>query len=112
MNCLGQQSIKSLPLQPDSQRHLLSLFCAPSGPKHHPEKIRFEPAHPRQRELTAKVAMLSREMPDSGTIGLVDDDRVLIILRQDVAALTRPAGVLCEVWFGDKVHLYFLLSIL
>src|SRR5690349_1696595 len=105
---LRQQLIESRTLQADRQRYLLSWLATPPAAILHPEKIGLDPAHSGERELTAEVAVAGCEMPDGGPVGLVDDDRYIVVLSQNVPPGCRPAGGLNKIWFSYEMHMYWI----
>jgi hypothetical protein len=44
------------------------------------------------------------EVTDRGVIGLVDDDRVDVVVGEDDLAGFGPTGSLAEIGFGGEVH--------
>ena len=90
--------------QPDGERDLLVLLGAPARAVHHPEEVRLDPTHPAHAEAAAEVAVPGGEVADRRSVRLVDDDRFIVELGQDVAARSGPAGFLGEVGLGDQVH--------
>src|SRR5205823_8513739 len=83
---------------------LLALLGCPTAAIHHPEKVGLDPTHPAQAELATEVSVFGCEVTDGGSVRLVDDDRFLVELGQDVAAGLGPAGLLVKVSLGNQVH--------
>ena len=98
--------VEKRPFDPHSQDDFLPLFGSPAGAIHHPEKIRFDPAHPGVEKIAAEILMFGREEADAWAIGLVDDDGGVVVLGEDVTAVLGPALVLCGVKFCS--HLFIL----
>jgi hypothetical protein len=44
---------------------------------------------------------------NGGTVRLVDDNRCVVVLGEDVVTCLGPMGVLGDVGFGDKIHCCF-----
>src|SRR5262245_25628123 len=86
------------------QDHLLALFAAPAAPVHHPEEVGLDPTHSREAELSAEVSMLRREVADGRAVRLVDHDRLLIEVCEEVAPLLGPAGVLLDIGLCLEGH--------
>jgi hypothetical protein len=101
---LRQQVIETAAPQSNGQDDLLIRLRAPTAAIHHPQEVRLDPTHARERELAAERAMLGREASDARAIGLVDDDAVAIELRENVPASPWPARDLRLVALGDRGH--------
>jgi hypothetical protein len=48
--------------------------------------------------------MVHGKMPDGGAICLIDNDRLLIVLSQNIPTGARPARELDEIGLAEKVH--------
>nr|WP_276602936.1 hypothetical protein [Nannocystis pusilla] len=92
MDRLGQYFIKGVAAEADGQSHLLTLLRAPARAVHHPQEVGLDPRHPLEAERAAEALVLGGEPADRRAVGLIDDDRVGVELRQDVPASLRPAG--------------------
>src|SRR5262245_9885650 len=90
---LRQDTLKELTAESKPQDDLLPVLCAPAAAVHHPEEVRLDPAHAREREAAAEIAVLNREASDGRPVGLVEDDRVVIVVGEDMTTFRRP--VLC-----------------
>ncbi len=104
-NGLGQDGLEGRSLQVDGQRHLHPWAATPVIARHHPQEVGLDPTGPVQPERAAKVAMCRGDMANVGPIGLIDDHRPRIIVRQDVASCGRPARQLDEIWLQDGDYL-------
>src|SRR5260221_9190291 len=108
MHRLPQQQIERRPSEPHSQDDLLPLLAGPPATIHHPEEIRLYPAHPLQAKSSPKVAMARCEVTDRGTVRLIDDDGVIIIMSEKMTTRLRPTSTLGQIGFKQKVHSQFL----
>jgi len=92
-------------LDPESQGHFLASLCSPSAAVHHPQEVGLDPAHPAETELGAtKLALGDGVAADGRLVGLVNDDRVPVIVSQDVFSGRGPARALLDVQGRRKGH--------
>src|SRR5262245_19327883 len=91
-------------LQAEAKHNVLALLGAPAGAIHHPEEIWLDPAHAPVREITVQGAVPNGIGTDRWPIGLIDDNRCRVMVRQDVPTRAGPRGVLGHVPFRCEVH--------
>ena len=83
----------------------MALRASPVAAIHHPQEVRLDPTHPGVFERAAKVLMPGGEVPDLGPIRLVNDDRLVVIVGEDVPARLWPLPCLFGIagrWNGER----------
>src|SRR5215471_14545419 len=96
MHSLPEYFVEGGASQMDRKGSLLAFLSPPTGAKHHPKKVRLDPAHAVQAELSTELLMLHRELSDGRAVCLIDNDCLVIKLRQHMPPRGRPTAQL--VW--------------
>src|ERR1044072_1686818 len=93
----GQDGIKPLPLNSDGKDDLLPRLGAPPRAVHQPQEARLDATHAAALELAAEVPMPRGEVADGGLVCLVDDDRSIVKLRQNMTTALGPPNTLVDI---------------
>src|SRR5262249_29233185 len=104
MNSFGENEIEGLSFDCDGESDFLVRFRSPSRTIHHPQEVWFDPAHSTQFEFAAKISVCCSKMADRGPIGLVNNDRVLVKLSENMSATRGPSFDLIFIGFGNEIH--------
>ena len=99
-----EQRVETRLLHANRERHFLIDLRSPTRPEHHPQEVWFNPRHPGERESGAKCTVLGRVTANLATICLIDDDRFVIELSENVPTGTRPMSQLFDVRFQKQSH--------
>src|SRR5262245_21350467 len=91
-------------LQAEAKHNFLAFLGAPAGAIHHPEEIWLDPAHAPVGEITVQGAVPDGVGTDRWPIGLIDDNRCRVVVRQDMPTCAGPARVLDHIPFSCEVH--------
>jgi hypothetical protein len=83
---------KGFTLQPDGYHAFLVGPSGPVAPKHHPQKVGFDPGHAGGviARASFKGSMLADILCYRWMEGLIDDNAVVVVLCEDVLATSRP----------------------
>src|SRR5262245_17265729 len=91
MHSLGQNRIKGLSLHSDGERYFLIRFGAPPGTKHHPQEIRLNPTHSIESKVATKITMTSCKISNGSAVRLINNNRLLVKLGQDMPPSPWPS---------------------
>lgn len=81
---------------------MASLWAPPQA---HRAALGLDPAHALEAEVVAaKGAVRRGEVADLRPVRLIDDDALVVVLREDVPPRWRPDWGLGEIGFKDELH--------